>query len=353
MEIKRKNKALVFPAVGKVSMIVFAVLLIGSGIRAYDLFGYIFRPNVTRDTVLLVPSGSGYKDVESKIIEEKILENHKAFRWVAKRKKYCDAVRPGRYLLKKGMNTNQLVNLLRSGQQTPVNVTFNNVRTFEELAGKVSAYFESDSLAFLEAFKRKDLSELHGFNDLTYKALFIPNTYEFFWNTEPEKFIERMAVEYKRFWNEERAAKAKALELTPVEVVTLASIVQEETNKNEEKAAIAGVYLNRLQKGMPLQADPTVKYAHGDFTIRRITFEMLEIASPFNTYKNIGLPPGPICFPEVTSIEAVLNPEKHNYLYFCAKHDLSGFHSFARTLSEHNANAARYHRALNAQRIYK
>jgi len=343
MSIERKSVVLLFPKLGKFSMILFSVLLIAVGIRAYQLFGYIFKPNVVRETVLLIPTGADYQQVESFMLDQGIITNKNAFQWVVKRKKYKDSVKPGRYLLKKGMNTHELVNLLRSGNQSPVRVTFNNIRSSAELAGKIAPYFESDSAAFMAVFNDRDLLSRYHFDHITFSALPIPNTYEFYWNTLPEQFLERMHDEYLKFWNQERKNKASQLGLSLLEVSILASIVQEETNKNDEKATIAGVYLNRLKRGMPLQADPTVKFAWGDFSVRRITRAMIDIDSPYNTYKISGLPPGPICFPEISSIEGVLDAQKHQYLYFCAHENLSGTHRFARTLSEHNANAARYH----------
>ncbi|MBN2805441.1 MAG: endolytic transglycosylase MltG [Prolixibacteraceae bacterium] len=353
MSIQRKNRAQVFPKLSKISIIVFAVLLIGSGYRAFELFGYIFNENVKRSTVILIPTGAGFKQVDQLMTQHELLENPKAFRWVSKKKEYTNAVKPGRYEIKQGWNTNQLVNLLRSGEQTPVKLTFNNVRFFEDLAGKVSRYFESDSLNIYRALGADTLPAYYGFTPETLPAMFIPNTYEFYWTTSPQTFIDRMHKEYQRFWNDERKAKADALGLTPVEVATLASIVQEETVKEDEKPVVAGLYLNRIKRGMLLQADPTVKFALHDFTIRRVTNEMLEINSPYNTYKYAGLPPGPINFPEISSIEAVLNPQKHAYLYMCAKDDFSGYHYFSSNLAQHNIYAARYRNALNRNKIWK
>lgn len=353
MSIEQKIKTITFPMLGKISMVLFAVLFVIVGIWAYKLYGYIFKPNIQTDTELLIPTGASLRDVKKLVDENNMLINEHAFDWVSKRKKYGDNVKPGRYLFTKGMNTNEVVNKLRSGNQTPVKVTFNNVRSVGDLAGKVSSFLEGDSALFLATFTNDSILQSLGFDAKTFAALPIPNTYEFYWNTTPEKFLERMVDEHNSFWNDERIEKAKVQGFTPIGAATLASIVQEETAKNDEKAKIAGVYINRLKRGMPLQADPTVKYACGDFSIRRITKDMLAIDSPYNTYKNQGLPPGPICFPEITSIEAVLNPENHQYLFFCAKDDLSGYHSFARTLSAHNVNAARYHKALNAMQIFK
>jgi UPF0755 protein len=353
MAIKNNNRSLLFPRIGKFSMVVFALLLIISGIRAFELFGYIFKENVTKNTVLIIPTGSDFEDVENIIKEKELLQNYKAFRWVSKKKSYKDSIIPGRYVTEKGWTTNEFVNVLRAGRQTPIKVTFNNVRFFEELAGKVSSYFEFDSTAILSELTTPGVFKKYGFTEASFHAMFIPNTYEFYWTATPEAFIKRMHTEYKRFWDDERKKKAQNINLTPVEVSTMASIVQEETIKPEEKPTIAGLYLNRLKRGMLLQADPTIKFAIGDFSVRRVTNKMLEVESPYNTYKYAGLPPGPINFPEISSIEAVLNAEDHQYLYMCAKEDFSGYHHFSRTLSQHNRNAARYRKALNERKIWK
>ena len=353
MAIERKTRAMMFPKIGKLSMAIFGLLLLVSGFRAFELFGFIFKANVVKDAVILIPEGATFNDVTNILKKQEVLKNYRAFHWVSKKKKYKENIKPGRYELKKGMNTNNLVNKLRNGVQDPVNVTFNNVRTFPQLAGKVADYLETDSGSMLRILENSDIIKKYSFSEATFPAMFIPNTYQFYWTTTPEQFVERMKKEYDKFWNSERIAKASAEGLSPVEVATLASVVQEETNKNEEKALIAGVYLNRLNKGMLLQACPTVKYAVGDFSLRRITDDMTKIQSPYNTYLNAGLPPGPINFPEITSIDAVLNATHHNYLYFCAKDDFSGYNVFSRTLAEHNRNAARYQRALNQKKIWK
>jgi len=251
------------------------------------------------------------------------------------------------------MNTNQIVNKLRAGEQEPLDVTFNYARFKEDLAGKVSRYIQADSLSILQLFDDKKKIEEFGFTPETFKSMFIPNTYEFYWTTSADEFAARMKREYDRFWNETRRQKAKAIGLTPVEVTTLASIVQEETVKSDELNRVAGLYINRLKRGMLLQADPTVKFAVGDFSLRRVLNVHLEIDSPYNTYRNAGLPPGPINFPEVSAIEAVLDYEEHNFLYMVAREDFSGYHNFSRTLAEHNRHAARYRAALNERRIWK
>ncbi|MBN2264006.1 MAG: endolytic transglycosylase MltG [Prolixibacteraceae bacterium] len=353
MEIERKNKSLLFPRIGRFSMAIFALLLIISGFRAFELFTFVFKENVKKDATILIPTGSDFKHVEKIFINNDLLYKPKAFAWVSKKKDYRKQIKPGRYTIKKGWNTNQVVNLLRSGEQTPVKATFNNVRHFDELAGKVAKYFETDSLSLLTAFRDTANYNNYGFDAQTFSAMFIPNTYEFYWTTQPLDFIKRMNAEYHRFWNDERKLKAENFGLSPVEATILASIVQEETIQPDEKAKVAGLYINRLKRGMLLQADPTIKYAIGDFTVRRITNDMLETESAYNTYKYSGLPPGPINFPETSSIEAVLNAENHNYLYMCAREDFSGYHNFARTLQQHNVNAAKYRNALNKNKIWR
>ncbi len=353
MAIDQKSKLILFPKIGKFIIIFFAIAFIIVGIRAYQLYQYIFAENVKKEYVLLIPEDATYNQVTDSLKLNDVLNNYKAFKWVSKKKNYHDAIKPGRYVLEQGMNTNQVVNMLRGGLQKPIDVTFSNIHFKEELAGKVSKYIQADSLSILTLFSDKSKIEGYGFTPETFRAMFIPNTYEFYWTTTADEFAERMHKEYERFWNEERRNKAKEIGLTPVEVTILASIVQSETAKNDELERIAGLYINRLKRGQLLQADPTVKYAVGDFSLKRILNSHLEIESPYNTYKYAGLPPGPINFPEVSSIDAVLNYEKHNYIYMCAKPDFSGYHNFAATLAQHNRNAAAYRAALNENRIYK
>ena len=337
----------------KTILIFFSIVLIVAGFAAYKLYSYIFTANVNYSESFVIPENATLEQVIDSMANKKILINEDAFRWVAKIKKYEEHIKHGKYHIEKGMNTNAIVNKLISGNQEAVKVTFNNVRFIDQFAGKVSKYFITDSLTMLNHLEDTEVIKKYGFNEHTFQAMFIPNTYEMYWTTTPEKFTDRMKTEYDRFWNDERKSKAETLGLTQVEVATLASIVQEETIKNDEKPIVAGLYLNRLRIGMLLQADPTIKFAIGDFTIRRVLDAYLEIDSPYNTYKYSGLPPGPINFPEISSLDAVLNSDKNNYLYMCAKEDFSGYHNFAKTLAEHNRNAQRYQQALNRQRIWR
>jgi UPF0755 protein len=281
-----------------------------------------------------------------------IVVSMKSFRWVAEKKGYPSGVKPGRYKITDGMSNNDLVNMLRSGRQDPVMVVFNNVRTLGELAGKAARYLESDSTDFASFLTQPELPVRYGFDDHDFTTMFIPNTYEFYWTDRPEVFVNRMQQEYQKFWKGERDRKAGKIGMSRAEVVTLASIVDEETLFDDENRRVAGLYLNRLEKGIPLQADPTLKFALGDFERQRILNEDKKIDSPYNTYKFRGLPPGPISIPSVSAIESVLDYEKHRYLYMCARSDFSGYHAFARTLSEHNRNAREYQRELNKRRIY-
>ncbi len=323
------------------------------------VLGYIYYEKVygkaiisKQDKVLYIPSTWEYEDLLRALKDSSWLKSAKDFDWVAQKKNYPNTLKAGKYTIESGWNNDSFVNKLRSGTQTPVQVTFNNQRTLGELAARVSGFLEPDSTDFIKCFQNKELVRKYGFNAATFPALFIPNTYEFYWDTSPEAFVERMAIEFKKFWNTKRRSKAKQLGLTQSEVVTLASIVEEETKMNDEKPKVAGVYLNRLRKGMLLQADPTLIYGLGDFSIRRVLNIHKKIDSPYNTYLYKGLPPGPIRIPEISSIDAVLNPEKHNYLYFCAKEDFSGYHNFASNYRTHLNFAKRYQRALNKRKIY-
>jgi len=275
-----------------------------------------------------------------------------SFEWVARRKHYENKIRPGRYRIRNGMSNNELINLLRSGKQEPVRVTFQNIRNREDLAGKISRQIEADSLSLLELLGNADYLKQYGVDPLNSFVLFIPNTYEFYWNTTADQFIRRMSREKSKFWNDTRKDKCRITGFSVPQVVILASIVEKETAKDKEKPLIAGVYINRLRKGWPLQADPTIIFAWTDYSIKRVKNEHLQINSLFNTYSHKGLPPGPICLPSIASLEAVLNYDQHDYMFFCAKDDLSGYHVFASNLAEHNRNAKKYQAAIKKLNIW-
>ncbi len=340
----------------RISMLFVFLGLVIMILVVYKLYSRVFVTNVTLDAeqeLFYIPTGSDIEDVLDGLESKGIIDSRKSFKWVSVKKGYDKNVKPGRYKIRNGLTNNELVNMLRSGNQDPVMVVFNNVRNLDQVAGKVSRYLEGDSTEFSIYFAQSDLASKFGFEPAIFSSMFIPNTYEFFWNTSPEEFAIRMSREYEEFWDGERDRKAKKIELTRAEVITLASIVDEETLYDDENRMVAGVYINRIEKGIPLQADPTLKFALGDFTLKRILNKDKKIDSPYNTYKNRGLPPGPISIPSVSAIDGVLQYENHNYIFFCAKADFSGYHSFARTLSQHNKNARDYQKALNRNRIYR
>lgn len=305
------------------------------------------------DKVIYIRSGSSYDKVVAQLDSVLHIKNPKLFDWIAKRKNYPSFVKPGRYVIDSDMGYPKLINLLRSGKQKPVNVTFNNVRTLNQLAGKIGGRIEADSAELIKFLLNESNYASDGFNKETVIAVYIPNTYQMYWNTGAKEFYLRMLREYKSFWSGKRLALAKEEGLDPKEVAILASIVDDEVAKKDEKPRIAGVYLNRLKKGMPLQACPTIKFALNDFTITRVLKKYLLIESPYNTYKYRGLPPGPVGCPSIEGLEAVLNAEKHDYFYFAAKADFSGYHNFSRTLNEHNRYAALYQKELNRRKIFK
>lgn len=325
-------------------------------------YGYnqTYAPNVKcpdSSCDLFIKTGSDFETVIGDLDSLGYLIDSKSFRRLAKLKKYPARIKPGRYILSDGMDNNQLVNLLRSGNQTPVRVTFNNIDRFSDLAGVVSRQIEADSIELLTVFTSDSAARKYGFNRNTFSAMFMANTYEFYWNTSSSEFVERMAVEFNRFWTSERKAKAAELNLEQSEVVTLASIVEKETVKVDEMPIVAGLYLNRIRNQWPLQADPTVIFAieqvYPDSQITRVLNAQLEFPSPYNTYKNSGLPPGPIGFPSVKAIDAVLYAEDHNYMYMCASADNPGYHKFAVTYDQHKRNSRDYQRWLNARGIMR
>lgn len=331
----------------------FLFLAVAFIILAYRL---LYGPNLKtngKNITLFIPEGSTYVQAMDTIKAHFTIPDIKAFNWIAEKKNYPSLVKPGRYIIDTDMSYTGLINMLRSGRQTPVNVTFNNIRTLSDLAGKVGKQINADSVQLINFLTDPDNFYKDGFSRETVIAVFIPNTYQLFWNTDAEGFYYRMLREYNKFWNEDRQAKAKAKNLTQIEVSILASIIDDEVAKPDEKPKIAGVYLNRLKRGIPLQACPTIKFALNDWTITRVLKAYLEVDSPYNTYKHYGFPPGPIGCATIEGIDAVLNAEKHDYLFFAAKSDFSGYHNFSRTLSEHNRYAAEYQRELNKRKIYR
>ena len=341
----------------KILLFIVIAGLVGGGLFAYKVYSAIFAPNTSfnnEEAFVYIASDASFTSVKESL--RPLLNNMETFEQIAQKKGYAANVKGGKYAIKKGMSNNDIINALRS-KNIPVKVAFNNQETLADLAARISAQIEPDSTSLLNAFRDADFLKANGFNDDTKLAMYLPNSYEFFWNTTAEKFRDRMLKEYQRFWNEERVAKAKALNLDPHEVVALASIVHKETAKIDERPRVAGLYLNRLRTGMLLQADPTVIYAikkhQGDFdlVIKRVLYKDLEIDSPYNTYKYAGVPPGPITMPDINAIDAVLNYEEHDYYYMVANVENFGYHKFAKTISQHNQNKVQYVRWINEQKI--
>lgn len=320
-----------------------------------NLYKRIFSPNLQgtpgKQEYVYIPTGSTFFDVLNILQNKNLLRNSASFQWVAERMNYSRNIKPGRFSVKYGMNNKELISLLRSGKQDPITVTFTNVRTIQELCGIIGARIETDSFSLINLLSNPAFIEKNGFTPANILCMFIPNTYQFYWNTSAEQFYKRMLLEYNKFWTDARIKQSMAIELKPIQVSILASIVEKETNKNDEKALIAGVYMNRYKKGWKLEADPTLVFALGDFTIKRVLNEYKEIDSPYNTYLHEGFPPGPICLPSLSSLNAVLNYTKHPYMFFCARADFSGYHSFAKDYSGHLINARRFQKELNRRNI--
>ncbi|HTX88616.1 MAG TPA: endolytic transglycosylase MltG [Bacteroidales bacterium] len=326
------------------------ILLVGIT-GSYLAYQWILQPNVelqgSSSAFLCIPTGSDFNQVRRLLYSHAYIRDARSFEWVSQWKGYDKKVRPGRYRIREGMSNNDLVNLLRSGKQEPVRLVFNSLLRKEDLAGKISRQIEADSLTLLRLLNDPVFLRKYHTNPANAFLLFIPNTYEFYWNTPAEQFIDRMYREQQDFWNPARVRKCREEGLSPAQAVILASIVERETAVDAEKPVIAGVYLNRLRSNWPLQADPTLIYALDDYTIRRVLDKHKLTDSPYNTYLHTGLPPGPICLPSITSIVAVLNANGDGYMYFCARDDLSGSHVFAKTLAEHERNAKKYQEALH------
>ena len=339
----------------RIFLILSAALLLIGGILGYTMYAKAFTantPSTLTNNILLIPTGATFQQVLDSLKAHGQLLHEDRFIWTAGKMNYTDeTIRKGRYVLPTSASSKELVSLLRGGKQTPVSLTIQNVRTIEQMCGRVAAKLEFDSLDLMEYLNTR-FDTAAGTVPATRMTRFLPNTYEFYWTATPEEFCKRMLKEYDRFWTEERRQKASAIGLSPEQVYTLASVIEKETNYNPEKTRMAGVYLNRLRDSIPLQADPTIVFALGDFEIRRVLYGHLQVDSPYNTYKNLGLPPGPIFMPSIASIEAVLNREQHDYLYFCARPTEDGpGHAYASSLPAHNENARRYQRWLDAQGI--
>lgn len=330
-----------------------AALAVGGyfGIKFYKVY---FTANTSgKAKYLYVRTGHNLDDLFEEIRRTDALTEIGTFSQAAAKMDLARSLKPGRYKLTKGMNNRSIINMLKSGNQDPVKLKFQNLRKKENFAAYLSSNLEPDSLTFMNVLDSAALIEKYGFNKDNSYVMFIPNTYEMYWNVTALDFFDRMHKEYEKFWTDERKQKAAALNLTPIQVSILASIVDAEALYDKEMPIIAGLYLNRLNKGILLQADPTVIFANNDFTVKRVTNSLLQVQSKYNTYKYAGLPPGPIMMPSINAIDAVLNREKNNYIYMCAKEDFSGYHNFAVTVQEHELNARKYREALNKRNIFK
>ena len=337
----------------KIFKILFIILL--AAIAGFSYAAYLFlMPNVTlktdKEQYLLIRENTSFDEVMNQLQQKAELKSIATFKQAAKYLKYNN-VRSGRYKIENGVNNLTLIRNLRNGNQTPVKLTFNNIRTKEQLAGRLAAQLMPDSAGILNLLNDEVFLARFNLNPYTSVSAFIPDTYEVFWNMSATRLFERMYKEYEKFWTDERKQKAAAIPMSQAEVSTLASIVDSETNVKAEKPVVAGLYINRLRKNMPLQADATVIFATGDFSLRRVLNVHTRMDSPYNTYRNTGLPPGPIRIPTITGLDAVLNYDRNNYIFMCAKETLNGEHNFAASWAEHTANAARYQRALNERGI--
>ncbi|WP_345952352.1 endolytic transglycosylase MltG [Mucilaginibacter sp. PAMB04168] len=329
-----------------------AIIILGLGITGVVYYLRWFGPNVTdKQEYLYIHTEATFDDVYQTIREEGIVKDTATFLWSAHNMHYVGRVKPGKYRLKQGMSNRKLINMLASGTQEPVDLKFRGLRLKPQFAGYVSKQIEPDSIAIISLLDSAKFVEKYGFTTENVYTMFLPNTYQMYWNTTAEKFFERMHAEYTKFWTADRKQKAAELNLTPIQVSILASIVDAEALHDDEMPTIAGLYLNRLKRGIKLEADPTVIYATGDFTIKRVLNKYLNTPSPYNTYRVSGLPPGPIMMPSVNAVKAVLNHKEHNYIYMCAKEDFSGYHNFATNVAEHMANARRFQQALNERGI--
>ena len=337
----------------KIALISISILLIG-GLVVYKFYNKIYKTNVNQTTFIYIPSNANFESVQELMVP--YLNNLDNFVWVAKKKNYENKVRSGKFKITEGMSNNDLVDHLRGGKTETVKLTFNNQDTFEKLSGRISLQIEADSVSILTTLLDPDFIKKNGFDSNTALAMYIPNSYDFYWDTSAEEFRARMLKEYQSFWNEKRISNAKKQKLTPVQVISLASIVQKETALVIERPTVAGLYLNRYHDNWPLQADPTIIFAlkqkHGqDAVFKRVLNEDLKIDSPYNTYQNTGIPPGPIGMPDISSIDAVLQPKIHKYYYMCASIDEIGKHEFATNLNSHLVNARKYQNWMNKQGI--
>jgi UPF0755 protein len=330
----------------KIIYSILALILIGGAFIGYKILGPTV--NAPEKKYFYISTGENYEDVIADLHDLKIITSEFWFNLVAKKLNYPKSVKAGRYEIKNGTSIFNLIRMLRSGSQSPVKLVINKIRTKEDLAQKIASGFECDSLSFISLLNNSDSLKKYNLDTNTVMTAVIPDTYSILWNTSPAKIFKKLYTDQQKFWNTERAKKAAALNMTPQQIYTMASIVEEETNKEDDKGKVASVYINRIEKGMKLEADPTVKFAMKDFGLKRIYHKHLSYASPYNTYQQTGLPPGPICTPSSKTIDAVLNAPKTNYIFFVAKPDFNGYSNFAATYEEHLVYAKAYQNALDS-----
>lgn len=339
----------------KITLIALLILSVPGAFGAWWLYKVYYKPGThlgDEKGVFYVHTGTTYDQLVDDLESQHIIESRKDFEFTAQLKKF-ETPKPGRYRIREGMTYRELINMFMAGLQEPVNITFNTVRTKQDLARQVSRYLECDSLEIVTLLEDESFAAKYGFTSETFLTMFIPDTYEFYWNTSADGFFVRMANEYKEFWTDDRKKKAQDLGLTQSEVSTLASIVESEQRNNvEERKIIAGLYLNRIKKGMKLESDPTVIYAIGDFSINRVLSADLKFESRYNTYLHEGLPPGPILLPEKASIDAVLDRDENDYIFMCAEYG-TGLHNFTADYDQHLRNAREFRAALDKAGIKK
>jgi UPF0755 protein len=345
-----KKKELFFGGI-----ILGAIILITVVFYTYQIL-YTANLNIQREKTqkaayLYIQEGTTFAQLMLQLQKEKLLHEPVSFAFLAKMMNYQPHVKSGHYLIQPNSGNLAVIRILRAGTQSPVNLTFNNLRLLDDFTQKVSEALAFEKADLDKLLKSPETLKKYGFDSTNVMAMFLPNTYQVYWNISPQRFLDRMYQAYQNFWNETRLNKAKSIGFTPIQVSTLASIVQAETGKKDEKPRVAGAYINRLKKKMRLQADPTLVYAVGDFSIKRVLDVHKAVDSPYNTYKYAGLPPGPINMPTAESLDAVLNYETHAYIYFCAKEDFSGYHRFATNYTDHLKNAKLYQKALDMKGI--
>ncbi len=332
--------------------ILILILMSGAGVYLYIDSVISTRFNIKETVYIYVDEAKNYNSILTQIDTTAHVENLRNFERLSSFMKYPENIKTGRYAITPDMTIREAIRVLQSGRQTPVRLTFNNIRIKADLAKRLSEQLMLSESDLYEALNDSVCASQFGFSIETFGCMFIPNTYEVYWDISLNSFLKRMNTEYKAFWTESRKKKANDKGLSSIQASILASIVEEECYFTDEYPVVAGLYLNRLKRGQLLQADPTVKFAVGDFSLQRVLNRHLEVNSPYNTYKHTGLPPGPIRIPSIKGIDAVLNPSEHNYLYMCAKEDFSGRHNFAVTHAEHERNATRYRNALNQRKIF-